>query len=112
MVPFVSIEIVQIMKNCMPHFITRTVMKKVNTPYEVQQLDIEKSENLGIIQAIKLTTATAEELVKVSSNLHDDLKKSFSKILQAFVKKSMKEVLCSANVSRRCLLKPSQFCHN
>ena len=46
-------------------------MKKLNTPYEVQQLDVEKSKNLVTIQSIKLTTAAAEELAKVPNNLHD-----------------------------------------
>ena len=32
-------------------------MNKMNIPYEVQQLGLEKSKNLVIIESIKVTTA-------------------------------------------------------
>lgn len=53
-------------------------MKKVSMPYDVQQLDVQKSKNLVTTQSIKLTTAGAKELAKVPNNLHDDL---FKKIV-------------------------------
>ena len=40
MVPFISMEIARIMKSVMRLFI-KTIMEKVSTPYEVQQLDVD-----------------------------------------------------------------------
>ena len=91
------------MKSLMRFFILKTIMKTVNTSNEVQQHDVEKSKNLVTLQSIKLTTAAAEELGKVSNNLHDDLKKSFCNMFQAVIKKSKKVVLCSTNLSEMLL---------
>ena len=75
------------MKSLMCLFIPKTITKKVNTPYEVQQLDVERSKNLVSIQSSKLTIAASEELAKVPNNLHNGLKKSFPKMLQTTNKK-------------------------
>ena len=87
-------------------------MKKLNTPYEVQQLDVEKSKNLVTIQSIKLTTAAAEELAKVPNNLRD-MMKSFRKMLQTVMKKNPKKRSFVVQTCLKCCLpKPIQSCHS
>ena len=77
-------------------------MKKVNTPDEVQQLDIEKMKNVVAIQSIKLTGAATEELAKVPNNLHDGLKKGVCKMLQAIIKKIQERGPLQTNLSETC----------
>ena len=87
MVPFLSMEIAGILRSLMRLFIPKCIMKKVKTTYDIQQMDVEKRENVVSVHEVKLTTAAAAELAKVPNNLHDGLKKSFMKMLQTMIKK-------------------------
>ena len=63
------------------------MLKTANSPLKLQQIDVQKSENIVGVSQIKLSTGGASVLGKVPSKLHDGLKKGFLKFLQVMIKK-------------------------
>ena len=68
-------------------FLPKHVLKTVNSPFKLQQIDVKKSENIVGVSQIKLRTGAASVLEKVPSKLHDGLKKGFLKFLQVTIKR-------------------------
>ena len=87
MVPFLSMQIGDILHRLMRFFVPKHVLKTANSPLKLQQIDVQKSENIVGVSQIKLSTGAASVLEKVPSKLHDGLKKGFLKFLQVMIKK-------------------------
>ena len=87
MVPFLSLQIGDILHRLMLFFVPKHVLKTANSPLKLQQIDVQKSENIVGVSQIKLSTGAASVLEKVPSKLHDGLKKGFLKFLQVMIKK-------------------------
>ena len=60
----------------------------VNSALKLQQIDVQKSENIVGVSQINLSTGAALVLGKVPSKLHDGLKKGFLKFRQVIQEKS------------------------
>ena len=88
MVSFLSMQIGYILYRLMRvFFLPKHVLKTVNSPFKLQQIDVKKSENIVGVSQIKLRTGAASVLEKVPSKLHDGLKKGFLKFLQVTIKR-------------------------
>ena len=87
MVPFLSMQIGDILHRLMRFFVPKHVLKTANSPLKLQQIDVQKSENIVGVSQIKLSTGAASVLEKVPSKLHDGLKKEFLKFLQVIIKR-------------------------
>ena len=80
-------------------FLPKHVLKTVNSPFKLQQIDVKKSENIVGVSQIKLRTGAASVLEKVPSKLHDGLKKGFLKFLQVTIKyKLVRNAACLNSV--------------
>ena len=87
MVPFLSMQVGDILHRLMRFFVPKHVLKTANSPLKLQQIDVQKSENIVGVSQIKLSTGAASVLEEVPSKLHDGLKKEFLKFLQVIIKR-------------------------
>ena len=87
MVPFLSMQIGDILHRLMRFFVPKHVLETVNSPFKLEQIYVKKSENIVGMSQIKLSTGAASVLEKVPSKLHDGLKKGFLKFLQVMIKR-------------------------
>ena len=104
-VPFLSMQIGDILHRLMRFFVPKHVLKTANSPLKLQQIDVQKSENIVGVSQIKLSTDAALVLEKVPSKLHDGLKKGFLKFLKVMIKKIQEksEVKCELVRNAACL---------
>ena len=66
----------------MKFFISQPVHKEAKSTYMLSKVDVEKKENLLPVKMVKLATDAADLLKKLSSNLHDGVRKGFTIMLQ------------------------------
>ena len=75
-----------------------------NSPLKLQQIDVQKSENILEVSQINLSTGAALVLGKVPSKLHDGLKKEFLKFRQVMIKKIQEKSPVKYKLVRNAML--------